>query len=210
MSWDRSGLSHRPEHDDIKDALYRRLSRFSKKELEGISYQRSGYQQNPHKSTMVLEKERYIDPHHELPSGKSYCRADIHFRVGHASFGYDEKFFAFEVKTSRSDAMNWPEQAADYRSAGYRPVLVSTVDVVAELGPGHRLVTDSDHVIAHDHELYFSVDNPPAPAAELFNGETPFETPLDHCPDCGFRLEYRADRDGTISQRCKACNFGLR
>lgn len=201
MSWDFSALSYRPEHDAIKDALYRRLSQFSKSQLEGISWSREDTAQYPHKAKDVLEKETHING--ELPSGKSYCRADLTFRVG-------DQRFAFEVKASKSDAKNWPEQAADYRSAGYRPIIATTIEVVAELGPGHRLVTDSDYVIAHDHDLFFSVNNPPAAVGEFFDDEPPFETILDHCPDCGFELIYRADRDGSLSYRCEACAYGLR
>jgi len=201
MSWDYSALSHRPEHDVIKDALYRRLSEFSKRELEGISWSRDDTGQYPHKAKDVLEKETHIKGN--LPSGKSYCRADLTFRVG-------DQHFAFEVKASNSDAKRWPEQAADYRSAGFRPIIATTLDVVAKLGAGHRLVTDSNYVIAHDHNLYFSVDNPPAAVGEFFQDDPPFETLLDHCPDCGFHLVCRAERDVGLTYRCEACDYGLR
>ena len=191
-----SGFRGGNQHDQIQRHLYRKLREYAKQELEGVSWFRDD-DRHGYRDDSVIQTEKQLNG--GLPSGKSYCRADLALRIA-------ERSFAFEIKTSASDAMNWPEQERDYRSAGYLPVIVTTPQVVADLAPGHRLVTGSEHALASEGEVYFQTDKLPETLKNHFGSGRPISEPLDRCPCCGYKLQYMEFPE-QLYHRCKACDW---
>ena len=192
-----SGFKAGNEHDKIQRDLVRGLEEYSKRHLQDVSWSGDPYPDRQYKDDSVIKSEKRISG--DLPSGKTYCRADVTLRVG------DEQY-AFEIKTSASDAKNWPEQERDYRAAGYVPVVIVTPQVVVDLAPGHRLVTDSHHGYASEYDIHINTEALPQTLINHFGDGTPIDEPKDHCPECGFNLHYLEHTDG-IYHRCQACDW---
>lgn len=192
-----SGYRAGNEHDEIQRNLVRELEDYSKRNLRGVSWNGDPYPDLQFKDDSVVQSEKRLSG--DLPSGKSWCRTDVALRI-------DTEEYAFEIKTSASDARNWPNQKQDYRSQGHIPVIVVTPKVVADLGAGHRLVTDSFHVYASNHEFYFKSDVFPKSLINHFADGSPISKPHDRCPECGYKLNYLQLTE-EIHHRCDACGW---
>ena len=183
-------------HHRIQSDLYLLLAEYSKYELRDVVWSNDDTVTYPWKQDRFLEKERTIRG--DLPSGKSRCRADLALTLP-STGSFPGCRYAFEVKVTPSDVKNWPVQRRDYRSQGYDPVLVVPKTLPVEIAPGHRLVTGSDHIIAHDYDFYWPAAGLPG-LGDYFEMTSPIGDIPDWCPECGYRLEYRPD-----SIRCDAC-----
>lgn len=192
-----TGYGKGNEHDKIQRRLKKELQEYSKRHLSGISWPKKKRHEQAYRDDSVVKTEKRISG--DLPSGKNYCRIDVMLRIGDTSY-------AFEIKTNASDATNWPEQEADYRSQGYVPIIITTPGVVVDLAPGHRLVTDSEHGYASDYSIYLQSDRLPQTLINHFSVGSPIDPPRDRCPDCGFKLEYKQFPEA-IFHRCTACGW---
>jgi len=201
MSYARHpGAAHqRNEHDKIKRDLERKLRDHIKHRLGGVLFDPDNRHEMPWQSDELVQTEKQISG--DLPSGKDYCRVDVA-----ATLACDDAY-AFEIKTSESDLQNWHLQRQDYRDVGLTPVLVTPLQMVYEIAPGHRLITRSDHLIAFDYDFYWQVDDQPPAIEESFETTAPYDKPPDHCPECGYKAQTRGLSDGALSVRCKFCGW---
>jgi len=182
-------------HDRIQRDLERKLSKYIKKEFRGQYWTLEHDGNYPWSRDELIKTEERINGN--LPSGKDYCRVDLGLHL--------DDDYAFEINTSKSDLKNYPEQANDYRSAGYRPVLVTTVDVFTD-NPGIiPVVTGSDNVIAEQAEFFFSLEKEPPALSNHFTTESLADGLYKNCPQCGWTGQYI----GSDSCFCDACSWSV-
>jgi len=131
----------------------------------------------------------------DLPSGKSRCRVDVELDAEASSF-------AFEVKMSKSDCMNWFTQRRDYSYLGLTPVLVTTLSVAFKLAPHYEETLSESYIIldTRSHDWYW-----PSIPGDMFKSQfdpsEPF-SPTDNCPECGCWTKAKLP-----VIRCANCNW---
>jgi hypothetical protein len=155
-----SGVSHDATERDLRNRLHHCLE----------------YSTVPASKWSVAEEVTHSDS--ELPSGKSRCRVDVELNVRDSPY-------AFEVKMSKSDCVNWFTQRRDYRAIGRTPVLVTTLSVAFKLAPHYNETLSDSYIIldTRDNEWYWP-SMPDKVFKSKFTPEEPF-TPTDQCPECG-------------------------
>jgi len=188
------------QHDKIKRDLERRLREYIKRYLTGIAFTKDERHQQPWADDDMVQSEKQLNS--ELPSGKDYCRIDVAAVI-------ESYILAFEIKTSVKDLQNWPEQKRDYQSSGFTPILVVPVELVYESAPGHRLITDTNHIIAHDYQFHWLTDDQPPKVDEAFMTTQPYDVPPDYCPSCGFTVKVSSGSGTDFSAFCNACHWSI-
>lgn len=178
-------------HDRIQRDLERHLREHVRRDLDGDDIDHID----------AVDSERTLRG--TLPSGKEYCRADVVLDIPEHN-----RRRAFEIKVSVSDAKNWPTQKQDYNAAGFDPAVVVPVEVIYDAAPGHRLITDDDHIIAHNGEFHLQLEDAHPELERRFEITRPYDLPPDYCPSCGYTLaSYHSTRDGTLQCRCDVCGW---
>lgn len=124
-------------HDSIKDRIRHNVNRH-------LSLDKVGSPVSFSADDTVIEKE-----HHIKDVGRY---ADLGLQTPDGDI-------AFEVKTSCQDFKRYPDQAKDYRLAGYIPVLVGTYEIFDEISDSDKL-PEVYYVLATRRQMVFIDEYP--------------------------------------------------
>lgn len=181
----KTGVSHDELERELKTALEAYDS--------GVDWR------TDNRSGIPINVDIEVEPRQQyerLPSGKSAIEPDVLFTS-------DMNRIAFEVKTSKSDLVNWFVQRRDYEFVGMTPVLAIPHKLAYQAAPYQRR-TLRPHYVTYDvstSRWSWHADLGLADIEQYFDGNREV-VEIDACPECGAWVSLSGRRFG-----CAACDW---